>query len=334
LSTYLGLSQEESNDNVPLVDVLLPPDQYPILHRSCFFIPTKPENIDKHRHLLTLYPNSFLFVSVQDHPRIDSEARVIYISGVDSYELLWKKTLSLFDILSFESSNLFKECDWFFKVDTDTFLNLHSIEQFLSIYNTSEPHYTGWYNVGGPGRKAHGKKVKIAIGAFYGVTREVILRWKDWRSDGRHVWGSFHTGEDSQMAFFLREHGTCLAMPIRNENLSNFKENYVWGGFEDIGSPMKALSTIACREKVKWLSENPCFAYAHKVPLKWMGILTGVLASHIVNNATCSLVDNDKGGSRIVNGSIYHFMENITGCTADCDPCLRDASGCCSWSPQ
>jgi len=332
LSTYLGLSQEGSNDNVPLVDVLLPPDQYPILHRSCFFIPTKPENIDKHRHLLNLYPNSFLFVSVQDHPRIDSEARVIYISGVDSYELLWKKTLSVWDVVSFESSNLFKECDWFFKVDTDTFLNLHSIEQYLSIYNTSEPHYTGWYNVGGPGRKAHGKKVKIAIGAFYGVTREVILRWKDWRSDGRHVWGSFHTGEDSQMAFFLREHGTCLAMPLRNENLSNFKENYVWGGFEDIGSPMKALSTIACREKVKWLSENPCFAYAHKVPSKWMGILTGVLASHIVNNTSCSLVD--KGGSRIVNGSIYHFMENITGCTTDCDPCLRDASGCCSWSLQ
>mmetsp|Transcript_23561 Transcript_23561/g.38386 ORF Transcript_23561/g.38386 Transcript_23561/m.38386 type:complete len:665 (-) Transcript_23561:97-2091(-) len=27
-------------------------------------------------------------------------------------------------------------------------------------------------------------------------------------------------------------------------------------------------------------------------------------------------------------------MENITGCTTDCDPCLRDASGCCSWSPE
>ncbi|ACI64399.1 predicted protein [Thalassiosira pseudonana CCMP1335] len=283
LSTYLGLSQEGSNVNEPFVDVLLPPDQYPILHRSCFFIPTKPENIDEHKHLLTLYPNSFLFVSVQDHPRIDSEAKVIYISGVDSYELLWKKTLGLWDIVSFESSNLFKECEWFFKVDTDTFLNLHVIEQFLSIYNTSEPHYTGWYNVGGLGRKAHGKQVKIAIGAFYGVTREVMMRWKDWRSDGRHVWGSFHSGEDSQMAFFLREHGTCLEIPIRN--LAKFKQNYVWGGFDDIGSPMN------CREKIKWLSDNPCFAYAHKVPMEWMGPLTGVLASQIVNNATCSLID-------------------------------------------
>ena len=324
LSTYLGLNQEGSNGNIPLVDVLLPPDQYPILHRSCFFIPTKPENIDKHRNLLTLYPNSFLFVSVQDHPRIDFEARVIYISGVDSYELLWKKTLGLWDIVSYESSNLFNECDWFFKADTDTFPNLHSLEQFLSIYNTSEPHYTGWYNYRGGGRMAHGKQIKIAIGAFYGVTREVILRWKDWRSDGRHVWGKFHTGEDSQMAFFLRQHGTCLTIPIRKENLVNFgKENYVWGGFEDI-------SSSACIEKIKWLSDNPCFAYAHKVPLKWMGILTGVLASHIVNNTTCSLID--KRGSRIVNGSIYHFMENITGCTTGCDPCLRDASGYCSWS--
>ncbi|KAL7502213.1 hypothetical protein ACHAWX_000494 [Stephanocyclus meneghinianus] len=324
-----------------IAKAILPPHLYPNIHQACYFLPTTMEHMQQHTRLLQYYPNSFLVASSQDEEeqvRIDPTTRTIYIRGRDEYYLLWIKTISLWNYISSQTnlknnSVFFKGCRWFFKVDTDSFLNLHVIEQFLAQYSTEEEHYVGWFG-GVGGRKHNDRTVNVAIGSFYGFTRQVMVKWQQWQHDKKFEWGSTHTGEDSQVAFFLREHGICLGVPVKD--VYNFRlMGGVWGGFERAHPLASDIFVAECHTKIQSMVDNECFAYAHTVSIEWMPILTGVMAIHVANRTKCPLFG--KGVSRIVNGTVYHRVEKRTLCAInDCDPCLKDelTNDCCGWKEK
>lgn len=79
-------------------------------------------------------------------------------------------------IMKIASLKLMEEYEWFLKVEEDTFVVMENLAYFLSIYNSSEPHYFGhpyswWgtsYNAGGAGyvlSKAALRKVVKLIGS-------------------------------------------------------------------------------------------------------------------------------------------------------------------------
>jgi hypothetical protein len=72
------------------------------------------------------------------------------------------------DYISGQSNNdAFKNCHWFLKVDTDAFLNLHVIEQFLRQYSHQEDHHVGWFRgTGTGGRKRHNQTINMQLGPF------------------------------------------------------------------------------------------------------------------------------------------------------------------------
>lgn len=304
-------------------------------HNSCFFLPTITAAADQHKHLLQLYPNSYLVIS---ETGVDTgiEGRILYINGTDEYDLLWHKTKVLWDFVSKEVHTTFKPCRWFFKVDSDTFLNLHVIEQMLSAYKVTENHYIGWFNPGNLKGREHIKwgPVKVATGAFYGFTRSIMLHWEDWQSQNIFPWGlRYYGGEDTHVAMFLRDHGVCLEIPSADAKTFGTRSG-PWGGFENITSPVSGVVTEQCREKVKLLMNNECFAHAHKVPLQWMPILAEIMKSHVSNNTVCELVS--KEGSIVVNGSLYHKMLGDLKEDSECDPCLlnQETKSCIGWEQR
>jgi hypothetical protein len=315
---------------------ILPPHLYPNVHQSCYLLPTSPRDQSQHSYLLQFYPNSFLVVTSENEKeiiRLDREKRTIYIRGADNYYLLWIKTMTLWDYISTQvNSHVFKHCQWFFKVDTDAFLNLHVIEQYLSQYSYKEDHYVGWYS-GIGGRQRNGQTVKMAVGPFYGFSRSVMLKWHSWNADGKFTWGhkNDHKGEDSQVAFFLREHGVCLDVPVLDA--PRFKSRAgLWEGF-DRASPLSVEHfREGCTKRILEMSENECFTYAHKVWLEWMPVMADVLRVHVQKSTKCELFG--KGVSRVVKGAVYHKVDGASQCAiSDCDPCLKDegAGGCCAW---
>jgi hypothetical protein len=315
---------------------ILPSNLYPTIHHSCFFMPTTPKRREIHFNLLQYYPNSYLVLSSPDEPKakpVRIENHTIYIHGIEEYSLLWIKTLQMWEFISSESNSLFKDCQWFFKVDTDAFLNLHVLEQYLSEYSYHDDHYVGWFVASGrPYNTYHLEPtiVNIAVGAFYGVSRSILESWNAWVHDKKFVWGSDHKGEDSQVAFFLREHNVCLDIPVVDA-YGLRERGGVWGGFER-GHPFgPAAFRAQCTNKVQNMLGNECFVYAHEVSLPWMPILAQIMVAHVVNKTKCNLFR--KGVSRVVNGTIYQSVEQVTGCADfDCDPCLKDAiNSCCGW---
>jgi hypothetical protein len=240
----------------------------------------------------------------------------------------------LWDYISGQSNNdAFKNCDWFFKVDTDAFLNLHVIEQFLRHYSHQEDHYVGWFG-GIGGRKRHNQTINMAVGPFYGFSRSLMKKWQMWRKDNRFTWGHVddHKGEDSQVGFFLREHGVCLDVPV--VDISTFRQRAgMWEGF-NLAHPLgPGYFRGECTKIIEDMVSNECFAYAHKVwALEWMLVLADVLKTHVSDKTRCELFG--KGVSRIVNGTIYHRVQKESQCTITaCDPCLEDAitKDCCGW---
>ncbi|KAL3795360.1 hypothetical protein HJC23_009533 [Cyclotella cryptica] len=344
-SGQLTYNQENSTSNHvepgSIAKAILPRDLYPNIYQSCYFLPTTTEQMQRHTRLLQYYPNSFLVISslAEEEPiRMDLENRRIYIRGRDHYKLLWVKTNSLWNYVSSQtsinnSSSFFSGCQWFFKVDTDSFLNLHMIEQFLAQYSTDEEQYIGWF-AGVGGRIHNDRTVNIAIGSFYGFTRPVMLKWQQWQEDEKFEWGSSHTGEDSQVAFFLREHGLCLSVPVKD--VYNFRlMSSIWGGFERAHPVSPNIFVAECHSKIQSMADNECFAYAHKVSMEWMPILSGVMAIQVANQKRCPLFG--KGVSRIVNGTVYQSVERRDNCEKnDCDPCLKDAltNDCCGWKEK
>jgi hypothetical protein len=259
--------------------------------------------------------------------RLDMETRTIHIRGTDVYQLLWMKTAALWNYVSTNiQSSAFQDCHWFFKVDTDSFLNLHVIEQLLNQYSHEENHYLGWF-AGRGGRFYRNKQVNSAIGAFYGFSRTVMQNWNMWDSDQRFTWGEQmdHKGEDGQVSFFLNEHGVCLDVPAIDLYGVRVRSG-VWGVGDDYFKE-------ACSKKLQDLVNNYCFAYAHKVSLESMQVLVDVMAIHVANQTKCDLYG--KGVSRVVNGTIaYHRVESKSQCmVSECHPCLRDAvtNQCCGW---
>ena len=308
---------------------ILPETLYPTIYQSCYFLPMSPKDRSRYLPLLQYYPNSYLVITSEDEVeavRLDNDARTIYIRGTDKYDLLWIKTAAMWNYISTQvNATAFKHCSWFFKVDTDTFLNLHVIEQLLSQYSHKEDHYLGWF-AGRGGRMHKNKPVVSAIGAFYGFSRSIMQKWKLWDEDKLFVWGTSHRGEDGQVAYFLNDHGVCLDVPAVDVYAFRVRSG-VWGVGPDYFKE-------DCYKKLHDLVNNYCFAYAHKVSLEWMPVLADIMAVHVVNQTKCDLFH--KGLSRIVNGSIvYHQVaKSKSPCGASgCDPCLRDAvtNECCGW---
>lgn len=306
--------------------------KHPIIHNSCFFLPTISASVDQHKHLLQLYPNSYLVVSeMGDGTRI--EGRTIYINGTDEYDLLWHKTKGLWDLVSQQMHTTFRHCQWFFKVDSDTFLNLHLIEQMLATYKVNENHYIGWFNPGNLNGRDHIKwgRVKVAIGAFYGFTRSIMLHWEKWQAQNIFPWGlRYYGGEDANVAMFLRDHGVCLEVPSSDAQAFGTRSG-VWGGFENITPPVSNGVTQQCIERVKSLMDNECFVHGHKVPLQWMPILVEVMKSHASSDTVCELVSNE--GSIVVNGTLYHRILDDLNEESECDPCLLNQKtlSCSGW---
>lgn len=317
---------------------ILPRHQYPTIHHSCFFIPTSPREHSQHSYLLQYYPNSFLVVTSEtetDVVRLDTESRTIYIRGADEYALLWIKSMLLWDYISTQSNNpTFVHCNWFFKVDSDAFLNLHVIEQYLSQYSHNDDHYLGWY-AGNGGRKRNDQTVNMAIGAFYGFSRALIRKWHGWNQDGKFTWGYIddHKGEDSQVSFFLREHGVCLDVPVV-DTLMFKNRGGMWEGFDRAHPLGVEYFRDSCTKKIHDMVKNECFTHAHKVWIEWMPVVLDVTRAHVEKRTKCELIG--KGVSRVVNGTVYHRGGKKSQCTiAECDPCLKDAStnDCCGWEP-
>jgi hypothetical protein len=163
-----------------------------------------------------------------------------------------------------------------------------------------------------------------------------MVEWTRWQQDKQFIWGSDHRGEDTQVAFFLRNHGLCLDVPVNDAYAFRLRGG-VWGGFET-SNPLGPFSFIdQCYSKIQKLIDNECFAYAHKVPMEWMPILLGVMQIHVANLTKCPLFG--KGISRLVNGTVYRKVEadNRVSCAVyDCDACLKDefTSSCCGWEEE
>ena len=315
------LAFEADNGYGSVAREILPENDYPIIHNSCFFLPTTLDHVEQHKHLLQLYPHSYMVISEQGRTRIDSDTRTIHINGTDEYDLLWHKTKGLWDLVANQVDTTFHQCKWFFKVDSDSFLNLHVIEQMLSTYKTSQNHYVGWFNPGNLRGRNHLKwgPVKIAIGSFYGFTRSIMLHWEEWEQQDIYPWGlRYYKGEDTNVAMFLRDHGVCLDVASR-EAVTFGRQSGVWGGFENITAPVSNVMYTQCKERVRRLMHNECFAYGHKVPLQWMPLLAEVMASQASNKTHCGLIS--KQGSRIVNGTIYRRVLGYHDSNTF-DPCL------------
>ena len=311
----------------------LPPDLYPAIHQSCYFLPTSPRLQQRHTRLLQYYPNSFLVVTSKDEEeiaRVDLNTRTIYIRGEDLYNLLWIKTMVLWDYLSTQSSNeVFKNCHWFFKVDTDTFLNLHVVEQYLSQYSYKDDHYVGWYS-GGGGRKHNNQTINAAIGAFYGFSRSLMQQWHTWQHDNKFQWGhrDDHNGEDSQVSFFLREHGVCLGVPVVDVGVFR-RRGGIWGGFEHAHPLGPTFFNEHCTKMITDMVENECFTYAHNVGFDWMPFLVDVMKTHARNGTKCQLFG--KGISRVVNGTFYRQSNRDMPCAVS-DKCVQGTTDdSCGW---
>jgi hypothetical protein len=314
---------------------ILPPHLYPIVHQSCYLLPTSLQDQARHSYLLQFYPNSLLVVTSKNEKeiRLDLENRTIIIQGTDDYYQLWIKTMTLWDYVSTQVNNeVFKHCQWFFKVDTDAFLNLHVIEQYLNQYSYKDDHYVGWYS-GVGGRQRNGQTVNMALGPFYGFSRSLMQKWHSWNTDGKFTWGheNDHKGEDSQVGFFLREHGVCLDVPVLDA--PGFKgKSGLWEGFNRAHPLGVEYFREDCTKRIVDMTKNECFAYAHKVWLEWMPVMADVLRLHVQKSTKCELFG--KGVSRVVKGAVYHKVDGASQCAiSDCDPCLKDegAGGCCAW---
>ena len=55
---------------------------------------------------------------------------------------LWPKTRAAWKYIY---ENHADDADWFIKTEDDTYLVLENLRNFLSKYDTNEPHYFGWY---------------------------------------------------------------------------------------------------------------------------------------------------------------------------------------------
>ena len=328
--------EDKSSSNIPRPGSqisFLSTDQYPAIHQSCYFLPTSPKQHQKHTRLLQYYPNSFLVVTSKDEEeiaRLDLDKRTIYIRGEDLYNLLWIKTMVLWDYLSTQSnSEVFKECHWFFKVDTDTFLNLHVIEQYLNQYSYKEDHYVGWYS-GGGGRLHNNQTVNAAIGAFYGFSRSLMQKWHTWQHDGLFQWGhrDDHKGEDSQVSFFLRVHGVCLDIPVIDVGVFR-QRGGIWGGFERAHPLGPTFFEERCSKMIADMIKNECFAYAHNVGFEWMPFLVDIMRVHVRNETKCELFG--KGISRVVNGTFYRQSNAERPCALG-DKCVQGTNNdSCGW---
>eukprot|EP00956_Cyclotella_meneghiniana_P042209 scaffold248391_cov70-Cyclotella_meneghiniana.AAC.17 len=332
-----------NNGSIPLLNIsttapeegstarsILPPHLYPVAYQSCYFLPTTQREYSQHTHLLQYYPNSFLVVTStnqEEVARIDLKTRTVSIRGGDVYKLLWIKTMILWDYISTQSNDeAFKKCKWFFKVDTDSFLNLHVIEQYLNQYSYNEDHYVGWY-AGNGGRRRNNQTINMAIGSFYGFSRSLVLKWHSWQHDKKFTWGhkDDHSGEDSQVSYFLREHGICLDVPVIDTHAFRSRGG-IWDGFLHAHPLGPDYFKDDCTKVIQKMLENECFTYAHKVLPEWMSVLADVMKIHVANQMNCKLFG--KGISRIANGTVYHRAENKAQCMTDCDPCLKN---CCEW---
>ncbi len=106
---------------------------------------------------------------------LDIDDPILEVFKVNVFDMTsWSATYEA--IMKIASLKLMEEFEWFLKVEEDTFVIMENLAYFLSIYNSSDPHYFGhpyswWgtsYNAGGAGyvlSKAALRKVVKLLGS-------------------------------------------------------------------------------------------------------------------------------------------------------------------------
>ena len=91
---------------------------------------------------------------------------------ISGHENLWPKTRAAWKYIYENHTN---DADWFIKTDDDTYLVLENLRDFLSKYNTSEPHYFGRYFKGIGGYNSGGAAYvfsKRTLKDFYDLLKD------------------------------------------------------------------------------------------------------------------------------------------------------------------
>ena len=245
----------------------------------CYMVVRRPSEMWREEIYSRQYPGAFFVYGTSKQSYLDLHHRRLYVKAQEGYYKLWSKTEALFSYLANHlHTEYFRGCNWFFKVDDDTFANKHMLRQMLLC--RPDTLYTGFW------QPQTNRGPRMAIGAIYGLSRSVVSRWKKWRKALKfQSWDH----EDNKISSIMDHHNVTIMFPFKHYYTG--RRHILWGDYEN---PL-------WKDK-RWarMPDLRCFSFAHKVPMEIMDDF----ASFVEQNCTgkCPLLYNCSSVSVLTSG--------------------------------
>jgi len=226
-------------------------------------------------------PNPITVYSHSGISYLDKQNMTMHVHAPEGYEELVMKTDAFWRFIA-NNQDSFSHCDWFFKVDTDTVINLPALKNAISCFDPAKPFYSGYFSTrphlrnvrdGRITRESDKSKemVKIyyGVGASYFVSKAVVSSlpkyFSTWIPYMYRLYmpdfiGRFTTGEDGAFGMFLHYHG------LNYTRLDNMKAG------RDTTTTYPSLDFSP--------DELACKLYAHKVPFEQKQAVYIALTNH------------------------------------------------------
>eukprot|EP00468_Gymnochlora_sp_CCMP2014_P011600 CAMPEP_0167752602 /NCGR_PEP_ID=MMETSP0110_2-20121227/7232_1 /TAXON_ID=629695 /ORGANISM="Gymnochlora sp., Strain CCMP2014" /LENGTH=940 /DNA_ID=CAMNT_0007638241 /DNA_START=289 /DNA_END=3108 /DNA_ORIENTATION=+ len=196
----------------------------------------------------------------------------------ETYDTLWLKSKAMWSFIGENVDTHFSECDWFMKIDDDTYTNFKLLKEALACRDPMKPLYSGFFSRGHMQYSTSDglslKSLLTAVGAHYFISRSIALSLNSWFQTSKNAleyWGfqerceMGYLGEDSCFSALMVANGVCYDSIIADPWIAMewsqvyFTENV--SSKEDIRDQMEPLIEDSANDV------KNCVTFLHKAPL-------------------------------------------------------------------
>mmetsp|Transcript_4639 Transcript_4639/g.6926 ORF Transcript_4639/g.6926 Transcript_4639/m.6926 type:complete len:281 (-) Transcript_4639:30-872(-) len=202
---------------------------------------------------------------------MDVTCFVGYILQVnETYNTLYLKTRALWTFIGERVNSTFSHCQYFIKIDEDSYVNFPLLKDTLSCRDPMTPLYSGFYGFGRSGfkRGRNGPTVKVvlAYGCAYLISRGVAMHLQDWIHDYVYIERERNPGEDYLFTVMLKLHGICYDNIIGWPYISMEYTQIDLGRQKPLGSHPNVNRILRLLDGNR--PHKNCFLFIHKLPAK------------------------------------------------------------------